>query len=233
VTEELDVLRLVTSRLESARIPYMMTGSMAVNYYAVPRMTRDIDLVVDVSVDDADRLCALFEADFYIDRDAVRAAIADRTTFNAIHGALVLKVDFVVRRDSEYRCEEFRRRRSVAIGDTAIFVVAPEDLIISKLDWARDTRSEVQLADVRNLLAAVPDLDREYLGAVDGPPRARCPRPGGLRMNDTSPETTRVPGDAAGATRRRALEDGLLAVRHRARACSRLSCQAASGRLPC
>ena len=41
--------------------------------------------------------------------------------------------------------------------------MAPEDLIISKLDWARDTRSPMQLADVRNLLAAVPDLDAPYL----------------------------------------------------------------------
>ncbi len=51
----------------------------------------------------------------------------------------------------------------MTIDDRAIFIVAPEDLIISKLDWARDTRSEVQLADVRNLLSTAPDLDREYL----------------------------------------------------------------------
>jgi hypothetical protein len=44
-----------------------------------------------------------------------------------------------------------------------LFVVAPEDLIISKLEWARDTRSEVQLGDVRNLLASA-ELDRDYLG---------------------------------------------------------------------
>ena len=42
-------------------------------------------------------------------------------------------------------------------------IVAPEDLIISKLDWMRETRSEVQLADVRNLLRSVPDLDNRYL----------------------------------------------------------------------
>jgi hypothetical protein len=41
--------------------------------------------------------------------------------------------------------------------------VGPEDLIISKLDWARDSRSEVQLADVRNLVRSVADLDRQYL----------------------------------------------------------------------
>lgn len=162
MTEELDVLQIVSRRLESAGIPYMITGSIAANYYAVPRMTRDIDLVVELSAADADRVCALFEDDFYVEREAVRRAIADRTSFNIIHTAMVVKVDFIVRKDSEYRREEFRRRRRVIIDDMAIFIVTPEDLIISKLDWARDTRSEVQLADVRNLLAA-PGLDREYL----------------------------------------------------------------------
>ena len=49
------------------------------------------------------------------------------------------------------------------VDDHVFFLVTPEDLIISKLDWARDTRSEVQLADVRNRVASVPDLDRPYL----------------------------------------------------------------------
>jgi len=162
VTEELDVLKLVAARLDAANFPYMLTGSMAANYYAVPRMTRDIDLVVELSVGDTDRLCALFE-DFYLDPDAVRAAFAGRTSFNAIHTTSVVKVDFMVRKDSQYRHEELRRRRRVALDETTISVVAPEDLIISKLDWARDTRSPVQLADVRNLLVTVPDLDATYL----------------------------------------------------------------------
>jgi hypothetical protein len=48
VSEELDVLKTVTQRLDSAGILYMVTGSMAVNYYAVPRMRRHVD-VVEVS----------------------------------------------------------------------------------------------------------------------------------------------------------------------------------------
>ena len=163
VTEELEVLRIVAARLEAAGIPYMVTGSMAANYYAVPRMTRDIDLVVEVSTADADRLRELFRDDFYVEADAVSRAIAERATFNIIHTALVVKVDFIVRKDSAYRREEFRRRRRVTVDDIAIFVVAPEDLIISKLDWARDTRSEVQLGDARNLVGGVSDLDRDYL----------------------------------------------------------------------
>jgi len=162
VTEELDVLKMVATRLTASDIPYMVTGSMAANYYAVPRMTRDIDLVVELSSGDADRLAILFE-DFYLDPDAARTAIAARTSFNAIHTASVVKVDFMVRKDSEYRREELRRRRRVMLDDIPIFIVTPEDLIISKLDWARDTRSPVQMADVRNLLAAVPGLDTNYM----------------------------------------------------------------------
>jgi hypothetical protein len=162
VTEELEVLGIVTSRLESASIPYMVTGSTAMNYYAVPRMTRDIDLVAEMLPTDAERVVALFQPDFYLDRDAVRSAIAEHATFNLIHSDLVVKVDIIVRKDSEYRIEEFRRKRRVAIDDMAVFIVSPEDLIISKLDWARESRSETQRADVRNLLRST-GVDRDYL----------------------------------------------------------------------
>ncbi len=163
MTEELEVLRIVTGRLEAAGIPYMVTGSVAASYYAVPRMTRDIDLVVELSAGDADRFRALFEGEFYLDRDAVEAAIAGRGVFNLIHQAHVVKVDCIVRKDSEYRQTEFARRRRGSIEGHGLALVAPEDLIISKLDWMRESRSEVQLADVRNLVRSVPDLDRQYL----------------------------------------------------------------------
>ncbi len=154
---------MITGRLEAAGIAYMVTGSFAANYYAVPRMTRDIDLVVELSVGDADRFCALFEGAFYLDWDAVRGAIAGRGAFNLIHQAYVIKVDFIVRKDSDYRRTEFARQRRGSIEGHGLAIVAPEDLIISKLDWMRETRSEVQLADVRNLLQSVPDLDTQYL----------------------------------------------------------------------
>ena len=168
MSEELEVLKTVARRLEDLGIPYMVTGSMALNYYAVPRMTRDIDVVVELSPGDVDRLCAAFQGDFYVDREAVRRAIDERDLFNLIHGASVVKVDFVVRKESEYRRVEFSRRRRIRVDDQELSAVAPEDLIISKLDWARQTRSEVQFADIRNLLACVPGLDEAYLAHWTG-----------------------------------------------------------------
>ena len=163
MSEELDVLKMVTARLAVADIPYMVTGSMANNVYAVPRMTRDIDIVVELSEGDADRIIRLFETDFYIDQETVRLALVERRMFNIIHEAFVVKVDFVVRKDTDYRREEFSRRRSVSMDGQEFFIVAPEDLILSKLDWAKDSRSEMQLNDVRNLLASVEELDHQYL----------------------------------------------------------------------
>lgn len=48
MSDELIILKSVMSRLEAAGIPYMLTGSMAANFYATPRMTRDIDVVIEL-----------------------------------------------------------------------------------------------------------------------------------------------------------------------------------------
>lgn len=163
MSDELDVLKMVAQRLDAAGIAYMVTGSTALNYYAIPRMTRDIDIVVELSRASAERLYGAFQDDFYIDRDAVLEAVIERHIFNIIHKTFVIKVDFVVRKESDYRREEFSRRRQVTVEGCRLSIVAPEDLIISKLDWAKESRSEMQLGDVRNLLNSVSELDRQYL----------------------------------------------------------------------
>lgn len=161
--ENLELLKDLTQRLEQAGIPYMVTGSMALTFYSIPRMTRDIDLVVAIEPRDADGIVELLEKDYYVSDEAVAEAIAHRASFNVIHYEGVAKADLMVRRDTEYRRTEFERRRQLPLGDAIAWVVAPEDLILSKLDWARDSRSEHQLADVRNLLRSDLPLDREYL----------------------------------------------------------------------
>ncbi|TAJ10789.1 MAG: hypothetical protein EPO61_00465 [Nitrospirae bacterium] len=163
VSDELDVLKSVTAQLDGAGIPYMVTGSMAANFYTVPRMTRDIDLVIELSERDVDRITCLFQQEYYVDRDMVQRAVRDHAMFNMIHNALVVKVDCVVRKETDYRREEFARRRAVAIAGRQVFIVSPEDLILSKLDWAKESRSQVQLDDVRNLLRSVQGLDTTYL----------------------------------------------------------------------
>jgi len=158
---ELDVLRDVSQRLESSGIEFMLTGSMAMNFYAQPRMTRDIDLVVKLTADQTDVLIGLFESDYYVDRRAVARAIAQRSLFNLIHNETIIKFDCIILKDQQYRQEEFARRERIKLADFETWIVTREDLILSKLYWARDSRSELQFRDVRNLLN--PACDMSYL----------------------------------------------------------------------
>src|SRR2546422_749613 len=128
VTEELELLTMIAGRLEAAGIPYMVTGSFAANYYAVPRMTRDIDIVVELSAGDSDRFCALFEGDFYLARAAGGAAIAGRSALNLIHQAYVIRGDCIARRDSEYRRTESARQRRGSSGGHEIALDGPAPL---------------------------------------------------------------------------------------------------------
>lgn len=161
--EQLAFVEFVVTRLQTARIPYMLTGSIAMAVYAAPRMTRDVDVVIECVPSDAQRLVELFEADCYIDPDAVRAAVASHGMFNIIHNDWVIKADLIIRKNEEYRRVEFDRRRRMDLAGFEASIVAPEDLILSKLVWSRESGSELQARDVRELVAAVPDLDWVYL----------------------------------------------------------------------
>jgi hypothetical protein len=151
--DELEILRDVAIRLEKEAIAYMLTGSMAMNYYAEPRMTRDIDIVVALAPKDTDTIVRLFTPDYYVAREAVSSSIEHESLFNLIHHASVTKVDFIVRKRSPYRRAEFERRQRVTIEDFSAWIVSKEDLILSKLFWARESNSELQLRDVKNLAA--------------------------------------------------------------------------------
>lgn len=158
---EIDILRDICRRLDSLQIPYMLTGSMAMNYYAVPRMTRDIDLVIALPSAAVSRLVQALTPDYMIVEEAVANAVASGFMFNAIHEESVIKVDFVCRKNEAFRLAEFNRRRRIIIEDFEAWIVSRDDLILAKLLWAKDSRSEGQHADVRNLLAG--DCDLSYL----------------------------------------------------------------------
>ena len=158
---EIDIVRDVSQRLDAADIGYMLTGSMAMNYYAQPRMTRDIDVVVALRREDAERMVKLFSPDYYISCEAVDSSIAQQGMFNLVHNESIIKVDCIIRKQSEYRLNEFSRRQRVKIREFETWVVNKEDLVISKLHWAKDSHSEQQLRDVRNLVAT--GCDRAYI----------------------------------------------------------------------
>jgi hypothetical protein len=145
VDPQLQFVVLIASRLRSADIPYMVTGSVALSIYAQPRMTRDIDLVVEYSANDAARLVSLFQNDCYVNEAEIREAAEHESMFNVIHNEWIVKADFAV------------------INGQTVSVVAPEDLILSKLIWSKESGSETQRRDVRAIISAGTTLDWTYM----------------------------------------------------------------------
>jgi hypothetical protein len=104
---QLETLFDVIDRLEAGQIPYMLSGSLALGFYAEPRMTRDIDIVIELQTSDAERFAALFADAFYCEAEAVHRAVTRRGMFKMIHSTGLPKVDFIIRKDTEYRRLEF------------------------------------------------------------------------------------------------------------------------------
>lgn len=163
MSEELEVLKIVAGRLNKAEFLYMISGSIAANYYTIPRMTRDIDVVVELEEDAIDKFVALFEDDFYVNREMIENEVARRGMFNLIHNQYVIKIDFIIKKSSKYQNTEFSNRKQVLIDQCPIWLVSAEDLVISKLLWAKENHSEMQLKDVANLMETVDNLDSKYI----------------------------------------------------------------------
>lgn len=121
--------------LEQVGIPYMVTGSFAVNYFGIPRTTHDIDFVVEIRASDAERFAAAFPRDFYADADMVRQAVSAQSMFNVIDPASGVKIDFWIVKRNAFDQERFRRRREQIVFGERVFMPTPEGTILSKLLW--------------------------------------------------------------------------------------------------
>ena len=107
-----ELLHFVVGVLDGLALRYFVTGSVAAIYYGEPRFTNDIDIVVDLPAERIPELCAAFPAkDFYISEEAVRRAVGRRGTFNVLHPAFGLKIDFMVPADTVFNRQRFDRVR--------------------------------------------------------------------------------------------------------------------------
>lgn len=148
--------------LNGSNIPFMLSGSVAMSMYIVPRATRDFDFIIHLEEKNIDQFIHHFHDGYYCDKDAIQDAVRRRSIFNIIDHASGFKADFVVLKEDAYRQEEFNRRKKVDFFDKPIYVVAPEDLLISKLIWIQEYQSPLQMEDIKNL-KSLEQLDWSYV----------------------------------------------------------------------
>ena len=161
-----ELLKEVTKILENLKIPYFVTGSVASMLYGEPRLTNDIDIVAAVSEKHIADLVAAFPRDeFYIDADMIRQAIRQHGQFNIIHPSSGFKVDVIIRKDTLFDHDRFKRIRRIAPGKSyqANFA-SPEDVIIKKMEYYREGGSEKHLRDITGiLLISESEVDKNYI----------------------------------------------------------------------
>lgn len=158
-----DALAEFATRLEAARVPAMLVGATAGLFYGLNRSSADIDFVVDLAPADVPRFVAAFGGGFYCDEAMIRDAIAHRSSFNIISHQTGIKADFILLGDSPFERAAFERRVADTWHGIPVWVTTGEDLVVSKLRWAKLGGSERQLADVRAILAAGHVTDFTYI----------------------------------------------------------------------
>lgn len=164
-----ELLRFAMTLLERLNIPYAIVGSFATAVWGDARMTRDIDIVVQLAVEMSDTLCDAFSPDdFYVNKQTARQAVAERGQFNVIHFRSSNKIDFMIAGRSDWASRQLARRQRVKFAqDIEGFVAAPEDVIIGKLVYYHDGGSEKHLRDIASILSQDEgDIDRLYIAEV-------------------------------------------------------------------
>lgn len=161
-----ELLTRVVEVLDRLGIESMITGSIASGLYGRPRSTHDVDLVVSMTAGSVDALMQAFsEPDYYLSRTAIEDAILRHGMFNLVSLAEGDKVDFWMLKSSPFDQSRFARRRRETLFGCVMCVATPEDSVLAKLVWARDSGgSEKQIADVRGILEVqAGQLDEPYL----------------------------------------------------------------------
>lgn len=148
--DQAQLLKVITAQLKKNRVPYMITGAWSAIYYGRPRASHDIDFVVELGRQDLAKVLSIFSPlsdDFFIQKEAIKEAVLEKSMFNVIHLPTTLKLDFWILTDEPFDKSRFRRKRKVKILDQPMVMASAEDTILQKLRWYKMGKIEKHLVD--------------------------------------------------------------------------------------
>jgi predicted nucleotidyltransferase len=163
------ILSKVAAILKNLKIPYAVTGGVAVAVWGRARYTADIDIVVDIAPQKLQQLISrLSKIDkgvyLDVDTDAPIDFLKKRRSFNLIHSHSGVKVDFIIKKDNEFARMELGRAIKKDFYGQEIFFISPEDLVLIKLKWHKESESSRHLEDAESILKISKEkMDIKYL----------------------------------------------------------------------
>jgi dTMP kinase len=164
MSEQREFLGRLVDLFGRAGIPYMLAGSLSSSFHGRPRATNDVDMVIAPTDSQFGRFLDDLGSDYYVSKEAAWSAFHRKSEFNIIDMKTQWKADLWIRDAQPFSVEEFDRRQRAVVLGVDVWVASPEDVILSKLAWAKDSGSPQQIQDVLGVLQVQHEhLDREYL----------------------------------------------------------------------
>jgi hypothetical protein len=134
----------------------MITGAVASIIYGEPRLTNDIDLVINMNADDVESFADMFPIeDFYCPpQEVIRLENArpQRGHFNLIHHATGFKADIYASGRDELHHWGLKNRKPVDVEDEKFWLAPIEYVILRKLEYYREGESEKHMRDISSML---------------------------------------------------------------------------------
>lgn len=166
-SDQEQLLKEITKLLQKSQIPYMVTGALSVIFYGRPRVSHDIDFVIEANRKDIEKVKKAFAAlphDFVVQKDSIEDAIVHKYSFNILHLPTMLKLDFFLLKNEEFDRIRFQRKKALNVFGQKMTFASAEDTILIKLLWYKDTKIEKHLIDAAFVYQIQKDnLDKSYL----------------------------------------------------------------------
>lgn len=145
----------------------MVTGALTVIFYGRPRVSHDIDFVIEAQKEDVEKVRNAFATlphDFVVQADSIEDAIVSKFSFNILHLPTMLKLDFFLLKNDEFDRIRFQRKKTLNVFGQKMTFASAEDTILIKLLWYKDTKIEKHLIDAAFIYQIQKDnLDKPYL----------------------------------------------------------------------
>jgi hypothetical protein len=164
----LDFFKIFTERLNRSGIDYMVTGSIASIIYGEPRLTHDVDIVLELHVGNIQTLIELFPAnEFYCPpKEVLHIEVARDTRghFNLIHHESGFKADIYPTGKDDFHKWAICNKKSFDFYGFNVSVAPAEYVIIRKLEYYKEGHSNKHINDIKNMLStSTVDIDMQFL----------------------------------------------------------------------